>query len=60
MSGAPGIRGIANKIKKLKRITSSLESAKEEIKLEADKMANEFEEVKNEIEDILQTLKSGK
>jgi len=60
MGTVSGIRGIANKIKKFKKISQSLEDAEKEFKIELEKATDELEETKKEIRDFLDTLRKGK
>ena len=57
MSSISGFRGIKNKLKKIKTISKSMEEAKEEFKKEFEKAANELNEIRQVLEDIIDNLK---
>lgn len=59
MDATSGIRGIRNKLKKIKTIAQSLEDAKNELKNEVDKAANELEETKKDIQHLIDVIRKG-
>lgn len=59
MGAISGIRGISNKIKKIKTIARSLEDAKKEFKIEVEKATDELEQAKKEIQDFINTIRKG-
>lgn len=54
-----GIRGVSNKIRKIKRIARSLEDAEKEFKIEVDKIVDELEQSKKELQAFFDALRKG-
>jgi len=59
MGTVTGIRGVSNKIRKIKRIARSLEDAKKEFKIEVDKIADELEKSKNDLQEFIDSIRKG-
>jgi len=59
MGSVTGLRGIANKIRRIKTISRSLADAEREFKIEVDRVVDELEETKEEIRTLLDTIRSG-
>lgn len=54
-----GIRGVSNKIRKFKRMAQSLEDAKDEFRIEVDRVVDDLETTKKEIQSLLDTIQKG-
>lgn len=59
MGSVTGIRGVSNKIRKIKRIARSLEDAEKEFKIEVDKIVDELEQSKKELQAFFDALRKG-
>ena len=60
MGSVTGIRGVSNKIRKIKRIAQSLEAAEKEFKTEINKIVDELEQSKKELQVFFDELRKGK
>ena len=59
MASVSQVRKVRNKIKKIKTLLQSLESAKEEFRKEFIHLAEEYERTSEELKDLLEKKKKG-